>query len=95
VTRIVLEINVIEEGVRIQPIPYRWVGKVANAQGHQIARDLMEYFRALLDENPAATAVADALSHEPGPVFGKDTEVRIETASGERFVVKGLRKVGF
>ena len=70
--RIVLEINVVEDGVHIQPVPYRWVGEgVANTHAHQVARELLKYFQALLKENPDATAVADALSHEQsgiGPI---------------------------
>ena len=63
--RIVLEVNVVEDGVDIQPVPYRLVNEdVANAQAHQVARELLEYFRGLLKENPAAAAVADALAHE-------------------------------
>jgi butyrate kinase len=86
VGRIVLEINVVEDGVHIQPVPYRWVGEgVANTHAHQVARELLKYFQALLKENPDATAVADALSHEQsgiGPIQGRMPWILAQEAKG-------------
>jgi hypothetical protein len=74
--RIVLEVTVVEDGVRIQPIPYRRTeNTVERGRAHQIARELLSTFEHLLKEDPAATAVADALATQEQPVF-KDFELK-------------------
>ena len=63
--RIVLEVTVVEDGVRIQPFPYRRTeNTVERGRAHQIARELLSTFEHLLQEDPAATAVADVLRQE-------------------------------
>ena len=69
--RIVLEVTIVEDGVAEQPVPYRMSGGgIESDQAHQVAREMLAHFRQVMQENPAARAVADTLAHpEPTSVY--------------------------